>query len=344
MRTLILLFLAFPYNLYGQVINDSISNALELKLNQPVKSSTVDCTIESGCLNYALTKSCIKYHNDQWFTFNSKNHTSLFLNISNQDCRDLLGVQAVVLKGPPCEPDKYELISCVSLGTNDNFYIHLDQLAQNTEYLLNIDGYLHDFCDFNLELDTVPSGMPNAINAEIESTVRQNSSLVYISWQIEDEQVDRFEIWRRNVEKYRHKLIATVSLERNAYGNIEKSYEYIDTLDDNSIYNYRLLAVKSDSSKLFFNEFQARGAPPINLIQDVKFKLNYPRNTSLTITIKDEDSDRVLRKVSFHFDPAKHNELQYPTSYLIEEGIEKVRVIIQNNETGKSTSRIYRIQ
>ncbi len=56
------------------MINDNIENRLELKMNEPRKSNTADCTLQWGCLNHALTKKLIQYHNDQWFFFKSNQH------------------------------------------------------------------------------------------------------------------------------------------------------------------------------------------------------------------------------------------------------------------------------
>ena len=119
--TLLLLFLALSLPSYGQVANDSVQNRKALLLGETHTSYTAHSTVERRCVDEALTGKCIKYHNDQWFSFNSGDASELFINVSQQRCKDLFGVQLVVLRGEPCRPESYDILSCTSSGTNDDF-------------------------------------------------------------------------------------------------------------------------------------------------------------------------------------------------------------------------------
>src|SRR5690242_20597246 len=78
----------------AQVPNDRIAQRLELKINAaPFHSSTASCTVEWECLNKELTNSCLEYHNDQWFSFTPRYPGPYFVNVSQQACRDIRGVQ-----------------------------------------------------------------------------------------------------------------------------------------------------------------------------------------------------------------------------------------------------------
>ena len=132
---------------HSQVVNDSIHRRIELQLGKPHTSYTAHSTVEQNCVDESLTGKCIKYHNDQWFTFRSGDTDKLFVNVSQQQCKDLNGVQLVLLTGEPCDPSTYTILSCTSSGTNDDFYVEAN-VHPYTTYLLNVDGYLEDFCSF----------------------------------------------------------------------------------------------------------------------------------------------------------------------------------------------------
>ena len=128
----LLFFLFSSFTVQAQVINDDIQFAKVLQIGESVSSTTVNSTIQSACVNYALTKKCIKYHNDQWFIINSGTYDHLFLNIQNQECRDLFGVQLVAIEGEVCDIENYKILDCVSLSSNDDFYVKIDSLKPNT--------------------------------------------------------------------------------------------------------------------------------------------------------------------------------------------------------------------
>ena len=154
------LFLFLPFSLLAQVANDNIENRILLELGNTYSSRTDSCTLQPNCLNTEITGKCIKYHNDQWFEFTPTESKPYFINIKNQNCRDVLGVQLVVIEGEACKPETYKSLQCVSLSNQDDVYVKLDSLNINQSYLLVVDGYLHDYCKFEIELSDKPIGLP----------------------------------------------------------------------------------------------------------------------------------------------------------------------------------------
>ena len=110
----------------AQVANDNIENRRVLKLEEVVTSSTTGCTVQRGCVDERLTGKCIEYHNDQWFQFTPATTGRYFVNVGGQKCRDVRGVQLVVLTGQPCQPATYRILSCTSLGTQDDVFVTPD--------------------------------------------------------------------------------------------------------------------------------------------------------------------------------------------------------------------------
>ncbi|MEQ6118893.1 hypothetical protein [Reichenbachiella sp. MALMAid0571] len=119
-----------------QVTNDNIENRIELLPNNTLTSKAEGCTVQWQCVDESLTGKEIEYHNDQWFYFNTGSLDNYFLNISNQRCRDLRGVQLVVIDGEPCKPETYNIVSCVSLATQDDIFIELQYLKTEYSYLI----------------------------------------------------------------------------------------------------------------------------------------------------------------------------------------------------------------
>ncbi|RZK31265.1 MAG: hypothetical protein EOO57_16600, partial [Hymenobacter sp.] len=107
---------------HAQVANDNIENRRPLRAEETITSSTVGCTVQASCVDERLTGRCIEYHNDQWFEFRPPTAGTYFVNIGGQRCRDVRGVQLVVLTGTPCEPATYRVLSCTSLGTQDDLF------------------------------------------------------------------------------------------------------------------------------------------------------------------------------------------------------------------------------
>ena len=128
---------------FAQVSNNSIQNRIALRLDAGwYTSSTVSSNVEWDCVNKALTNKCLIYHNDQWFTVKPTGTGPLFLNVSNQVCKNQHGVQMVIIEGDPCKTDLYRLTKCIPFTDQSDFFVRLDSLDPHQEYLINIDGYL----------------------------------------------------------------------------------------------------------------------------------------------------------------------------------------------------------
>lgn len=170
---------------FGQVSNNRIQNRILLKLDSGwYSSSTSNSDVEWDCVNKALTNKCLIYHNDQWFTIKPSGPGPYYLNISNQECKKLYGVQVVIIEGDPCKTDSYRLKKCIPFTDQSDFHLRLDSLDTNQEYLINIDGYLGDLCQFMIGFSSAPNGL--SVDARKLNTVSvfvtQQDSIVSISW------------------------------------------------------------------------------------------------------------------------------------------------------------------
>ncbi len=230
-----LVLLSYPLlaglSAWAQVPNDNIENRRRLLVEQAVTSSTTGCTVQRSCVDERLTGQCIKYHNDQWFEFTPKASGRYYVNIGGQRCRDVRGVQLVVLSGEPCQPATYKILSCTSLGNQDDVFVTLDSLRAGQPYLLDVDGYLHDYCQFSLQISRQPAGQPVSYAPPSPQRVLPTASrVVELSWTLPDSlaAAPGFRVLRREVGQYRSTELRRLPVRRDTYGRPETAYTLTD--------------------------------------------------------------------------------------------------------------------
>ncbi len=330
----------------SQVINNDIEERLELSLNEPLSSNTTDCTVQWSCLNRALTAKCIQYHNDQWFFFKTTDLEKYFINISKQDCRDLRGVQIVVINGKPCEPKSYQIVSCVSLGDQNDIFITLDSLKSNEDYLVLIDGYLHDFCEFSIEFSDTPNGFPIVGKELAEMKTEQIDGLRFnISWQIPDsisKYIRRFEVYRRNKKDFKSIKIHEVELGLNSRGLPLLYYIFEDVLPDYGNYYYKIIGVGDfdriliSSSLLSYNRQGEYHRLAKNWLQ---LDLDYPEDCNLKISVYDAYSQSLLKRYDFKYN-SSNKVFNANIKEFMDKGIFYYRIEVVDTKTMEKKSHL----
>ena len=326
-------------NISAQVINDDIAGRLELKTDgTPLISSTSDCTVQWACVDQSLTGKCIQYHNDQWFFFNSEDKNRLYINIANQRCKDDRGVQIVVLTGRVCEPSTYSIIACVSPADQDDVFIRLDSLATNEIYLINIDGYLHDFCRFEIAVSEKPKGIPiKPTYNEVDFRLHQEENRVEITWTFPIKNNNDFvlyEIYRRKSGQHKSTLIGTVDHEKNAYGISRQDYFYHDTLKENGTYHYKVIASRGQENREMLGERQVIIENIYAPKDQIRILLDYKDMTPLRVLLLDRLSQKILLRQDFSFDK-KNNSFELAVGSFLELGVTTFEVVIVNLKTSE---------
>jgi hypothetical protein len=272
------------------VVNDDASNAKHLIVNaNPYRSNTTQCTLEEKCINRLLTSKCLVYHNDQWFTFTTSDDSLYYIIIKNQNCRDINGVQLLVLDGILCQPSTYELMECVSTSTQDDIFVTLRKLKSNHTYIINLDGYLNDFCDFEIG---VSSKLPDFnVDALYKTSVNYsiNNGIVKFDWKLSEELqnkgVSHFEINRRFQSDKKYLKIKDVEVERTVDRNYLVDYTFTDTLLKEGTYHYKVVAVSMDEKKFLIDELTFKGFPQIINPNVITLDLGWNENTKIKVEI-----------------------------------------------------------
>lgn len=330
------LLLLSPLAAPAQVQNDSIAYRLELPLNQPLNSSTTNCTVERTCVDEQLTGKCIQYHNDQWFYFTAADLPAHYLTISSQDCRDIKGVQLVLLSGEPCQPETYQLLACVSLASQEDVYLKAEALEAGKTYLVNVDGYLHDFCSFTIAYTDIPAGLPvnQSLKRKAEPELQQQEGHVRLSWKTPASILDQtlhYELLRREEREKKFSLVLTVPHQRNAYGMSLVHYSLTDSLPKAGTYFYTLIARLKNEEGLVLAREEVRLEERDKKVHALEIDLPFGYKTPYTVLLFNAGNQQLLdRKTGVV--AKKQQSLQLPISRWQKQGIKLFRVVLINNK------------
>ncbi|HYG04395.1 MAG TPA: hypothetical protein VD927_18235 [Chryseosolibacter sp.] len=290
---------------WSQVTNNEIEYRHTLKLNDPwFQSSTNNASVEWDCINKRLTSTCLVYHNDQWFTVVPPSTGTYYINISGQECANLQGVQIVVLEGDPCKIDSYQLRMCVSYTDQTDMFVRIDSLVGDREYLINIDGFLGDQCDFLIQFSDVSKGIPVQITALKLMPIRvrqQQDSIVAVEWSIPDSlvyKVSKFSIYRKLDKEKSAEHLVTMPLIRNAYGQTEVDYLHQDTLRKEGQYAYSIYGHESTNEMVLLarEHFFYRSEERSDAVQTRRAVIPYtsPKTGMLQVKVLDESNEKQL--------------------------------------------------
>lgn len=320
----------------AQVANDNIASRRVLRVEEIVSSATTGCTVQRPCVDERLTGKCIEYHNDQWFEFTPTTAGRYFVNIGGQQCRDIQGVQLVVLTGQPCQPATYQILSCTSLGTQDDVFVELSLPQAGQPYLLNVDGYLKDFCQFTLQVSQRARGLPAMLPPPQNTfeAIRDPRRIVFLEWQVPDslEAVSSCRVVRRELHQSRSIEQARLPASRNSYG-LPTTYTVSDTVPEAGRYLYQIIAdgqpptLVRQQWVVFDSANPLAGALP--QVPHLVLPLSrYPRKASLSVVITNPSSGRVLLARQLIVQPDDERQSWLPAAPWQAAGLQKIAVEI----------------
>jgi hypothetical protein len=340
-----LLLFSFRERAFGQVVNDKAAGKIDLSINAgPFTSNTSGCTVERSCVDESLTGKCIEYHNDQWFGFTTRQAGAYYVNVSGQTCRDIKGIQLVVMEGTLCRPETYRILSCTSLATQDDIYVRLD-LPANRSYLINVDGYLNDFCQFQIGVSTRSTGFPaRSIGLKSAPDQTLTERWVQVEWWVSDSLAPSligYQLYRRHEKEMKSALRKRLEHRRNTRGESVLRYATTDTLSERGRYVYQIVGLRNDNTTVWLAEKVVDYRPDLFKPEDfLTLRLQYALNTPLTVLIFDAATDRLLRKSDFTYQ-RKGRAWQYYVGDLRAKSIYVFKVKVTDNL--RRTSREYTV-
>lgn len=350
----IIVFLGTIVSLFaaGQAQNNNFKDRIHLTLDSPLlHSSTAKATVEWECVNKALTNKCLVYHNDQWFYFTLDKPGDFYLNIEGQKCRDKRGVQVLIIEGNPCETSNYRILECVSRGLQNDVFIPLQSLKAMTSYLVNVDGFLGDYCDFNIQIATKPLGLPLNYNRKdtLEVKAIQKGKLVEIRWVVPKEKVDlysSFKVYKKKSSDARTALNREMIIERNTYGQPVLQYSFLDTLVAQGEYAYTVFGIHKETmipimvSENKINYFEKKIEP--KPASEIIISLN-SSSENYEVMVYDQANLTVLTKYKTKIDTKTPNQLKIDIGDYTAKGLKSFMVLISDLMSGEAREYFYSI-
>jgi hypothetical protein len=324
----------------AQVANDNIENRRLLRAEEILASTTTGCTVQRSCVDERLTGKCIEYHNDQWFEFRPPATGTYYVNIDGQRCRDVRGVQLVVLTGTPCEPATYRVLSCTSLGTQDDLFVTLPNLEADKSYLLDVDGYLKDYCRFTLQVSRQARGVPATPIPAAPATNPATSRIIQLTWEVPDSlaTAQYCRVLRREQHQFRATEIHREPVARNTYGQRRAAYALTDTLPAVGQYLYQVVAESDDTApptilrQQWVAYSQLRPVLPGAVAVGTAFLdlplTKYPRGAYLTFIVTNPQNGNRLRTVSLTNQPREAAKGRLYAQPWLDAGLRQVAVDI----------------
>lgn len=354
-KILTIILVDFVISVSAQVPNNSIWNRLILAVDEPTRiSSTAGSSVEWDCINKSLTNKCLVYHNDQWFDFTVPVSGRYFINISAQQCREERGVQAIVIEGNPCVVKTYRIIRCINRIRQEDVFIQLDSLKTGISYLVNIDGFLGDFCDFKIQLATQPEGLPQMPPATELAlpAVAQQTWQYSMNWSVGKDRIDDFEkfrVFRRQPSDVRYVLLKEQMIRRNAFGIPELVYSVFDSLSQEGIYTYEVYGIRRETFipiSLAVQEVALtkpkEPLPPPEQQRAVRIALYFTEKTSIMVLVYDRTTNKKVHASKQIFDPNKTVNIELDLSEALNSGVNQFLILVTDGKAKEATEFYYK--
>lgn len=350
----VIIGLLYSLHAFPQVANNNIENRSKLELDKPIESSTNGADVQWKCINKALTNKCLVYHNDQWFTFSVDNDGDYFINIASQKCRDAKGVQLIIIEGNPCETVTYRILECIPQIRTEDVFVSIPKLKAKTSYLVNVDGFLGDFCSFNIELSDKPKGLPrtpvNLDTLKIDSRVE--NKVATMEWMIDEKmakEIREFKIFRK-VDRNRADAVGEISLGRNAYGSVSNKYQFSDTLKAPGVYKYNIYGIReSDNMPLLLSEREFKVETQVSenrkvaVIKVLPLRLNFKEDEPFTLRLYNYDGDHLLWSHEGESQGVGELFMIDPQPY-VQYGLRKFQLLVLDREGNKVEEIYFRVE
>jgi len=342
MRVCLVIFLCSFFTVsLSQVTNNSIEQKITLKLDDTMfNSTTANSSVQWSCVNKVLTDKCVIHHNDQWFDFSVVKKGTYYLNVYSQECRDKRGIQVIVIEGDPCKVVTYKILKCISKVRLEDVFIKLDSLKPGISYLVNIDGFLADQCNFGIQLSKTPLGLP--LYAEKPDSViaagRQGDSIFHLAWHLRREKVDdiqSFHVYRTRGYS-RSIIVDEQQIRRNAFGLSFQDYESIDTLHEEGDYKYFVYGIQKETRMPHLLVEKGvryeKKLPNVVRSTEVVLNLSYPEKMSFQILIYDLKTDAMLRSSKHEFESLKDKKFKIDLKEFLDKGVNQFLILASNDK------------
>ena len=202
----------------------------------------------------------------------------------------------MVFTGKLCKTESYNIVSCNSPATAEDFYYKVSRPIPGIAYFMIIDGYLGDFCDFTIDVSDKANGLPIEKKEPLAlGAIEETEGIVELRWAYQPDTADvsQFSVIRTGKTDVKQRQFP---LAANSRGGVTSEYLMKDTLTEYGTYAYDVYLVdRNGEHHLYFHqEAVLKEALPKREDTTVFFPFPVKKKTSLQVTITDAITKRVL--------------------------------------------------
>ena len=236
-------------------------------------------------------------------------------------------------------------MKCIAKIERDDAYIELDSLAAGSDYFVNIDGFLGDFCEFGIQFSSSPKGFLYTSNNLDTLSLKAEVSgrVVDLHWTASEsllQKLERFEVYRKRKSEAAIP-VAAFGPALNTAGKYITNYSVTDLLTMAGIYTYEVVAIYKDSElKEVLDRETVSFKPSATLDPFLHVSLDYKTGTKIQLMLIDEMHDVVLKQNTFLFDAKRDQQQKIYIGDYLDKGISHFLVVSTNLKTFEK--RVYK--
>ncbi|MFO7878685.1 MAG: T9SS type A sorting domain-containing protein, partial [Bacteroidales bacterium] len=166
--------------------NDHCSNAISLTTGILTTSQTSNATTDPTEDPSFSNCGSVTLENTVWYTFTTTDEGDVNITFQNTACSPSSnGLQVSVneISGDPCDPASYTEVFCEAPGDQSDIIWNGTDLPANTTYLIAVDGYANNDCDFEMD---VTGNVPLPVEL-LFFKAEKNQSQVDVRWKTASE-------------------------------------------------------------------------------------------------------------------------------------------------------------
>ena len=288
--------------------NDHCAYAIQLYQGTTIASQTSFATIDpsedppfSGCQPMTV-------ENTVWYFFQTDAMGgNVTIDITNTVCNpSSQGIQVDILQavGDPCNPSDNIELACFNNGNTNDIHYELNNLPPNSTFLIVVDGYANNSCNFNI---TLTGAVPLPVEW-LHFDAKLVDGEVILNWTTVSELNNDYFVVQRMPEGGKN-FEDIIVIDASGTTNSISRYKAIDPVPYVGLSYYRIKQVDYNGNYSFSdvravnnmaeNSFQVY-PNPISAGQELKICFNTPISGSIILF---SGEDKVVYKAKFNIDP-----------------------------------------
>ncbi|MEO8474899.1 MAG: hypothetical protein ABI477_22040 [Chryseolinea sp.] len=207
-------------------------------------------------------------------------------------------------------------------------------MEANATYLINIDGFLGDYCEFSIQFSSNPHGVSVDTQGvkKLDLLGTSAGGIETLFWKLPlslKDSIVSFSVYRKSDQYHVSALSAVVPLEINVKGEYQTNYTYIDSVQGKRPYSYQIIGNLGDYGQIALDEWFVQANVANNCTKfRILFDLDYRDKSNLQILLVDAVRDVVLAQRTLNYSAVLDKNQNFYVGDDVRKGISNFRVVI----------------